>query len=104
MLTFSVLSATYVAVTSYSCVLSYVAVDWAISVYYQRHSFISLNFAGLFSIETRFSTQLSMTSHSKNEAVNVATFNLFTGHFVEFKQCFCSFYWQFGHKYDQACI
>ncbi len=28
-------------------------------------------------------------SHSENQAVNAATFNLFTGHFVEFEQCFC---------------
>ncbi len=55
-----------------------------------HHSFISLNFADLFSIETRISTHFSMTSHGENEALNAVTFHLFTGHFVEFEQCFCS--------------
>ncbi len=32
----------------------------------------------------------AVTSHGKNEAVNASAFNLFTGHFVEFEQCFCS--------------
>ncbi len=31
-----------------------------------------------------------MMSHSKNEAVNADSFNLYTRHFVEFEQCFCS--------------
>ncbi len=55
-------------------------------------SFISLNFAGLFSIAARISTQLSMTSHGENEALNVATFNMFIGHFVEFERCFFFFF------------
>ncbi len=75
-LTFSMLSVTYV-ITSHP-----------IPVCYRQHvlpclvispsaisdichcSFVSLNFAGLLSIETRISTQLSMTSRSENEAVN----------------------------------
>ncbi len=51
-----------------------------------HRSFIRLNFAGQFSIET----QLSMTSHGENEAVNAAGFSLFSGHFVKFEWCFCS--------------
>ncbi len=31
-----------------------------------------------------------MMSHSENEAEIAAAFNLFTGHFVKFEQCFCS--------------
>ncbi len=31
-----------------------------------------------------------MMSRCENEAVNVAAFNLFNGHFVKFEQCFCS--------------
>ncbi len=80
-LTFSVLSATHV--TSIQCVLwvTYVAIPCAIGDLWSR-SFISLNFAGLFSIEARISTHLLMMSHGENEAVNAATFNMFTGYFV----------------------
>ncbi len=53
-------------------------------------SFISLNIVCLLSIASRISTQLSMTSSSDNEALNAATFNIFTRHFVEFERCFCS--------------
>ncbi len=49
------------------------------------HSFNSLNFSGLLSIEARISTPLSMMSRGENEAVNAAVFNMFTGHFVEFE-------------------
>ncbi len=52
--------------------------------------FISLNFVGLLCIKARISTQLSMTSYGKNEVVNAAVFNMFTGHFVAFEQCFCA--------------
>ncbi len=55
-----------------------------------HRSFISLNFAGLFSIAARISIQLSMTSHGENEVLNAATFNMFTRHFVDLEQCFCS--------------
>ncbi len=58
--------------------------------YIFHHNFISLNFADLLSIEQRISTQLSMTSHSENEALNDAAFKMFTGHFVEFERRFCS--------------
>ncbi len=54
-----------------------------------RRSLVSLNFTRLFRIETRISTQLLVMSHGENEVVNAA-FNLFTGHFVKFEQCFCS--------------
>ncbi len=50
---------------------------------------ISLNLMGLLSI-VAISTQFSMTSGSENESLNAVTFNMFTGHFVEFVQCFCS--------------
>ncbi len=49
-----------------------------------------LNFAGLLSIVVEISTHFSMTSHSKNEDVNAATFNMMTGYFVEFEQSFYS--------------
>ncbi len=55
-----------------------------------RHSIISFNFGDLLSIEARISTQFLMMSHSENEAVNAATINMFTRHFVEFERCFCS--------------
>ncbi len=48
-------------------------------------SFIGLNFAGLFRIEARISTQLCMTSRGENEAVNAIAFNLFIRQFVEFE-------------------
>ncbi len=57
------------------------------------HSFINLNFVALLSmlsIIAEITTQFSMTSRSENEAVNAATFNIFTKHFVEFERCFCS--------------
>ncbi len=74
----------YRQVTSCPCVLlvTYVTIAWAIFVCYQRHKsaqFISLNFAGIFRIETRISTQLSMMSPGENESVNAVAFNLFTG-------------------------
>ncbi len=31
-----------------------------------------------------------MMSHSDNEALNAVTFNILTGHFVEFVRCYCS--------------
>ncbi len=54
------------------------------------HNVITLNCAGLFSIEARISTQLSKTSHGENEVVSASAFNMFTGYFVEFEQYFCS--------------
>ncbi len=96
-LTFSELSAIYVAT---SCVST---------VCYGRHmspyrvlslcatgdiccrSYISLNFAGLLSIVVRISRPLSKTSRNENdEAFNTATFNMFTEHSVEFERRFCS--------------
>ncbi len=44
---------------------------------------------GLLSIAVKISTQLSMMSRCENEALNAATFNMYTGHFVEFERCFC---------------
>ncbi len=49
-----------------------------------RHSYISLNFAGLLSTVARISSQFSMTSHSEKVALNAITFNMMTGHFVRF--------------------
>ncbi len=94
----------------YVCVLSasYVAIPYAMSACYQwhmspylvlclcaisdicRHSFMSLNFTGIISIAVVISTQISMMSFNKNEAVNAAICNMFTRHFVEFEWCFCS--------------
>ncbi len=51
-----------------------------------RCSFINWNFAGLLSIVAVISTQFSMMLRSDNEAVNAATFNMFTGHFGEFER------------------
>ncbi len=44
---------------------------------------------GVLSMVPRISTQLSMMSHSENDAVNAAIFNMFTWHFIEFERCFC---------------
>ncbi len=73
------LSATYVAMSCPIpvCYQRHVIVAWAICVCY-GHTFISLNFAGIFNIETGISTQLSMMSHDENEPVNAAVFNLLT--------------------------
>ncbi len=50
------------------------------------HSFISLNFTGLFSTAAMISTQLSVMSCGENEALNATTFNIFTRYFVEFER------------------
>ncbi len=75
---------------SFHCVLSatYVALSWAISMCYWWH--ISLNFTSLLSIVAMISTQLCMMSPGEKEALNAVTFNMMTGHFVEFVQSFYS--------------
>ncbi len=54
------------------------------------HSFINLNFVGLLRRVAEISTQFSMMPHSESEAMNASTFNMMTGHFVEFERRFCS--------------
>ncbi len=84
-LTFSMLSATYIATSHRRHISQYLVLSPYVIGNICRRSFISLNFAGLLLVEARISTQLLMMSHGENEAVNAGAFNLFTGHFDEFE-------------------
>ncbi len=96
MLTFSVLSVTYIAMLhlSIECYGRHMLLYLVLSVCaindICHHSFISLNFLRLLSIVAGISTRFSMTSHSENVALNAITFNMMTRHFMEFVQSFCS--------------
>ncbi len=109
LLTFSVLSVTYVDISSFHCmllatyVIYFVLCPCAIGDICHR-CFISLNFAGLLSILVIISTQFTMTLHSENDSLNAVTFNMFNGYFLEFVQCFCSKTYHFTGNWGASTI